>query len=292
VKLASNSLGSPMSAAAAEETQPSPANAPKLLNPIEYAMALKELALASKAAADQAAKEARAAGAEARRAMADVNKAETDLRAAEAKLAASATAAPAAQMDFDRARAALVAAQSLEAAKRQAALFALQTWKDAAAAGELAANTLKEAGRRLKPVSILFSKKEGRVFIRQGWKEVYDAPISFKDPSRPIGTHLFIAVDGDAGGKLKWSAISVPSGAPPSDDPRRKRSRNAPSADTAPAPAPQGDTASSALDRVEVADDLHERIAELVWVGAEIIVTDNARSNEMHDGTDIIVSTR
>jgi lipoprotein-anchoring transpeptidase ErfK/SrfK len=265
VKLASNSLGSPMSAAAAEETQPSPANAPKLLNPIEYAMALKEFALASKAAADQAAKDslpvARAAGAEARRAMADVNKAEADLRAAKTKLAAhapaptataaeaaSATASDAAQEDIDRARAALAAAQSREAAERQAAFIALQTWKDAVAAGELAANTLKEAGRRLKPVSVLFSKKEGRVFIRQDWKEVYDAPITFKDPSRPIGTHLFIAVNGDAGGKLKWSAISVPSGAPPSDDPRRKRSKNAMSADTASTLPPQGDTASAALD--------------------------------------------
>jgi hypothetical protein len=37
---------------------------------------------------------------------------------------------------------------------------------------------------------------------------------------------------------------------------------------------------------------VRERIAELVWVGAEIIVTDNARSNEMDHDTDIIVSTR
>jgi hypothetical protein len=64
------------------------------------------------------------------------------------------------------------------------------------------------------------------------------------------------------------------------------------SADIAPAPAPQGDTASSALDRVEVPDDVRERIAELVWVGAQIIVTDNARSDEMDHDTDIIVSTR
>ncbi|HXE01265.1 MAG TPA: L,D-transpeptidase, partial [Hyphomicrobium sp.] len=57
------------------------------------------------------------------------------------------------------------------------------------------------------------------------------------------------------------------------------------------APVPQGDTASAALDRVEVADDLRERIAELVWVGAQVIVTDNAPSDEMGQGSDIIVST-
>ncbi len=317
-ELASISEASPMSAAMAQETQPSPATAPKLLNPIEYAKALKERALASKAAADQAAKDAlraaQAAGAEAHQAMDDVDKAETDLRAAEAKLAvldapaptaaaaappgapgadvaaeaASASAGAAAQVD--RARAALVEAQSREAAKRQVAFAAVQMWKDAVAAGELASNTVKEAERRLKPASVLFSKKESRVFIRQDWKEVYEAPITFKDPARPIGTHLFVAVNGDADGKVKWSAISVPSGAAPSDDPQRKRSKNDKSADTA--PAPQGDTASAALERVEVADDLRERIAELVWVGAQVIVTDNARSDEMDEDSDIIVSTR
>ena len=201
--------------------------------------------------------------------------------------AASATPRTATQVDIDRARAALVEAQSREATKRQVAFAAVQTWKDAVAARELAADTVKEAERRLKPASVLFSKKEGRVFIRQDRKEVYEASITFKDPDRPIGTHLFIAVNGDADGKVKWSTISVPS-----DDPPRKRSMNDKNADPAPAPAPQADTASVALDRVEVADNVRERIAELVWVGAQVIVTDNARSDEMDDDTDIIVSTR
>ena len=307
VKLAGISEASPMSPAAAQETQTSPATAPKLLNPIEYAKALKERALASKAAADQAAKDAlraaQAAGAEAHQAMDDVNKAVTALRAAEAKLAAleapaptaataaTATARAAAQVDIDRARAAVVEAQSREAARQPVAFATVQTWKDAVAAGQLAADTVKEAERRLKPASVLFSKKEGRVFIRQDWKEVYEAPITFKDPDRPIGTHLFIAVNGDADGKVKWSAISVPSGATPSDDPRRKRSKNDKSHEPAPAPAPQGDTATAVLDRIEVADNVRERIAELVWVGAQVIVTDNARSDEMDEDTDMIVST-
>ena len=172
------------------------------------------------------------------------------------------------------------------------AFATVQTWKDAVAAGQLATDTVNEAERRLKPASVLFSKKEGRVFIRQDRKEVYEAPITFKDPVRPIGTHLFIAVNGDADGKVNWSAISVPSGATPTDDPRRKRSKSHKNHDPAPAPAPQADTASVALDRIEVADNVRERIAELVWVGAQVIVTDNARSDEMDDDTDIIVSTQ
>ena len=288
VKLASISEASPMSAAAAQETPPSSATAAKLLNPIEYAKALKERALASKVASDQAAKDAlraaQVAGAEAHQAMDDVNKAETDLRAAEAKLAAleqaptaAAAAPPATPPDatqavrtrrplrprmgrpgsrccsgssfserrsrrasgIDRARAALVEAQSREAGKRQVAFAAVRTWKDAVAAAGACGGHVKEAERRLKPASVLFSKKEGRVFIRQDWKEVYEAPITFKDPDRPIGTHLFIAVSGDADGKVKWSAISVPS-EQPSDDPQRKRSKNDRRRRPTPAPAPSG----------------------------------------------------
>ena len=260
VKLASISEASPMSAAAAQETQPSSAAAVKLLNPIDYAKALKERALASKVVSDHAAKNA--------------------LRSAQVAGAAA---------QVDRARAALVQAQSREAGKRQVAFAAVRMWKDAVAAAEVAAGTIKEAERRLKPASVLFSKKAGRVFIRQNWKEVYEAPITFKDPDRPIGTHLFIAVSGDADGKLRWSAISVPSGGTPSGEPQRKHSKNDRRADNA--PVPQGDRASAALNRVEVADDLRERIAELVWVGAQVIVTDNAPSDEMGQDSDIIVST-
>ena len=324
-------------------------DAAKLLNPIEYAKALKTRAQASKAAADQAAKDAlaaaQAAGAEARQAVDDVNKAEADLKAAEAKLAAldaqasatvAASAAPAttqavpaqpgaapiatqptpaadaaaeataaaavaaaasartaALAEIDHARAALNEAQSREAAKTPAAFATVQAWKNAVAIGELAADTVKEADRRLEPVSILFSKKEGRVFIRQDWKEVFEAPITFKDPDRPIGTHLFVATNADADGKVKWSVISVPSGATAADEAPRKRSKNDKKDEPAAAPpAPQGDTAAAALDRVEMPEGLRERMAELVWIGAQVIVTDNARSDEMDTDTDIIVSTR
>jgi hypothetical protein len=344
VKVASISDAAPVAVSATTAPQDTgAATAPKLLNPIAYAKALKERAIASKAAADQAAKDAlaaaQAAGAEARQTVDDVNKADADLKTAEAKLAAldaqasaavaaaaerpvtppattqavptqptattpdaateataaaaaAASARAAAQSDIDRARAALTEAQTREAAKTPVAFAAVQKWKAAIAAGDLAAETVKESDRRLEPVSILFSKKEGRVFIRQDWKEVYEAPIAFKDPDRPIGTHLFVAVDADADGKVKWSAISVPSGGTPSDDAPRKRAKNDKSAEPAPAPAPQTDTAAAALERVELPDGVREHMTELVWTGAQVIVTDNARSDEMDIDTDIIVSTR
>ena len=78
----------------------------------------------------------------------------------------------------------------------------------------------------------------------------------------------------------------------PSDEPPRKRSSRDKKDEPAAAPPPQGDTAAAALERVELPDGARERMADLVWTGAQVIVTDNARSDEMDYDTDIIVSTR
>jgi hypothetical protein len=55
---------------------------------------------------------------------------------------------------------------------------------------------------------------------------------------------------------------------------------------------PSDDTAAAALERVELPDGVREHMTELVWTGAQVIVTDNARSDEMDEDSDIIVSTR
>lgn len=264
--------------------------------------------MASKAAAERVAKGAlsiaQAAGAKARQAMNAVAKYQDELNAAEAKLLARDRATisgtemsakgTSGAVDVDRLRAVLAEAQSYEADARQAAFAAVQTWKQAVAAAALAEESINEAERRLKPVSVLFSKKEGRVFIRQDWKEVYQAPITFKNPERPIGTHLFIAVSADGDGKVTWSAISVPSGGTSKDNLANKRLNLIISkrADPTLPPHVQGDTASAALERVEMPDEVRQRIAELVWVGAQVIITDNARSDEMDSDSDFIVSTR
>jgi hypothetical protein len=150
---------------------------------------------------------------------------------------------------------------------------------------------LKEANRRSEPVSVLISKKEGRVFIRQDWKEVYEAPVSIRDPDRPLGTHVFIAVEAKPDGSaVRWSAISVPS-QPASEEGSRRRSKNR-SEEPTPQQAATPETAAGALDRIELPPEARERIAELLWTGASLIVSDHARSDEMDQDTDFIVLTR
>jgi len=311
VKLAS--IDSEMTTAAVPETA-----TPALLNPIAYAGVLKDRALADKAVADQAAKDAlaaaQAAGAEARQAVDDVRIGEAAVTAAEAQIAAidarmaapvaqPVAAAPttgttsgeadktAAQSELTRAQATVVEARARVAIKSPAAFAAVETWKRAVAASEAAGNLVEEADRRVSHVSVFISRKEGRIFIRQNWKEVWEAPVTFRDPDRPLGTHIYTATDAATDGSaVKWTAISIPAeGQPPKEAAARGKDKQA-VAQVADAPAPE--TAAGALDRIELPEGARERIAELLWTGGSLIVSDQPRSYEMGEYTDFIVLTR
>lgn len=316
-------------AAVPDKTEAEATSPPKLVDPITYATALKIRAAADKTAADQAAKAAleaaQSAGNEARQAVEDVRKAAGEVTTAEGKLAAiQAPAAPkaadaqpsptqgataqstaaadaaaaqaaaaartAAQSELIGARAALDEARAREAAKSPVAFAAVETWKSAVAASEAAKTTLSESQRRVEPVSVLISRKEGRVFIRQDWKEVYEAPVTIRDPERPLGTHVYLAVDGAPdGSSMRWMAMSMPA-APVDDGDRRNRTKG--KAEQPPAPPVAAETAAGALDRIELAPGVRERISELLWTGASLIVSDYPRSAEMDNDTDFVVETR
>ncbi|CAN1723180.1 L,D-transpeptidase [Hyphomicrobium sp. 1Nfss2.1] len=290
----------------------------KLLNPIAFASVLKKRAVAEKAAASAAEKAAlqaaQTAGAEARQATTDLDKAEANLKAAEAKAAdpapvpsakvqpasqaptdTGATPSPeevAAQAEVAQAKAALEQARATKAEKSAAAFAAVEAYKLAAARAEEAGNLIDEAERRSEQVSVLISRKEGRIFIRQAWKPVWEAPITIRDPERPIGTHIYSAVEPSAdGSKMRWTAITMPAAKASTSSSRdRKKSKTAEASQAAVAPP---ETASGALDRIELPDDARQRISELLWTGGSLIVTDEPRSPEMSENaTDFIVLTR
>lgn len=304
-----------MDTAAVENGSAAAPATPKLLNPIDYAKALKQRALADRSAADLATKNAlaaaQAAGGEARQAVEDVRKAEADLKDAEARLAAiearasapAPSAAPeaapsttpaqsveseraAAQADVARAQTALTDARTREETKSQAAFAAVEAYKGATQRAAAAAKLVDEADRRSEQVSVFISRKEGRVFIRQNWTEVWEAPVTIRDPDRPLGTHVYTAVEtAPDGSSMRWTAISMPpeSAAAPSRKDKEETQR---------APATP-ETAAGALDRIELPEGAREKIAELLWTGGSLIVSDHPRSMEMSENaTDFIVLTR
>jgi hypothetical protein len=146
--------------------------------------------------------------------------------------------------------------------------------REAETAAETAAERVREFTRRAEPVSILISRKEGRVFVRQGGHMLADAPIEIRDRDAPLGTHLLVAMEADrAGGQhsggmpMRWRAVTV--------------------AGTAGA-----GSAAAALDRVSIPAEITELVSERLWTNAAIMITDQGISNETGKSTDFIVLTR
>jgi len=159
----------------------------------------------------------------------------------------------------------------------------------------MAGTAEKLARQRTAPVSIMVSKKDQKIYVRQGLVPVFDAPISVRDPQSPLGEHLYIATAAnDDGLSLKWSAISLPE--QPIDDHNGRKKNSATMLESSNSDqlfAKTASNASEALERIELAQDVRERIAERLWTGSSLIISDQSPSSETgNDGTDLTVKIR
>ena len=144
-----------------------------------------------------------------------------------------------------------------------------------------------------RPISVFASLKEGKLYVRQGWRPLFEAPVRFEQPDQPVGTHVYTAMGMKADGKgLRWTVVSIPSStkrvAELKDQGRKSRTDQAPkAAETETLPS-----AGGALDRIVMPPELVERISELMTPGSSLIVSDNKLSDETGEYTDFIVLTR
>ena len=119
---------------------------------------------------------------------------------------------------------------------------------------ELAKKVYEVAGKGEPPA--------GHLFVRQEFGRVFDAPVSFKDPEKPLGTHLFTALKfapGDT--KARWIAISL-----------------------------QGDDPAEALSRLEIPKEVRRNISERLTPGSSLIIGDVAiNSANLPKGADFLV---
>ena len=77
----------------------------------------------------------------------------------------------------------------------------------------MAADVARQAARQTEPVSVLISRKKQRLYVREGFEPVLDVPVTITDPERPIGTHIFTAMERTGSdNKLRWSAVSLQAG--------------------------------------------------------------------------------
>ena len=146
--------------------------------------------------------------------------------------------------------------------------------------------------QRSGPVSVFISRTEGKLFVRQGFDPVFDAPVTIREPERPIGTHVFTAIEtmrDDA--DMRWTVMSMPTEAPARAD-KIAADAKKPLRDPQPASTDRsGQTPSAALDRVAMPKAAVARISELLSTGASLIISDFGLG-ETGEGTEFAVLTR
>src|SRR5579883_1020671 len=246
--------------------------------------------------AEQAKLAAGAASREAAKATASVRMAENLKARADAQLAAAERLAapadsehpvqPAEQIkDYATAKAEAVDAQLANArAEQQQKLDALSSARETAAAAETArtaaAQQAREAARALEPVSVFISRKTQRLYVRQGFQPIFESPVRIADADRPIGTHVFTAMDRAGKDNLQWSVVSLVEGGHRAPATEGLGHGNG---------GPDLAEAKDALARITIPQDVLDRIEEMAGPRSSLIISDEAASSETGKGTDFIV---
>jgi len=155
----------------------------------------------------------------------------------------------------------------------------------------------KPAGR----IAVLVSRKDGKLYVRENFKPLFDVPVTIAPSDRPMGTHVFTAeADKNDANVLRWSVVSLPVSARTAqkndDDERSSRRRKI--AGVVPAEVkpsvPVPNSPVEALDRITIPPEAMARIAEALSTGGSIVVSDQGinQGGETGEGTDFIVSLR
>jgi L,D-transpeptidase catalytic domain/Putative peptidoglycan binding domain len=119
---------------------------------------------------------------------------------------------------------------------------------------ELVKKVYAAAGKQEPPV--------GHLFVRQEFGKIFDVPVGFRDPDKPLGTHLFTTMKFKPGDtKTRWMAVSL-----------------------------QGDDPAAVLDRLEIPGDIRQKISERLTPGSSLIIGDTAiNSAGLPKGADFLV---
>src|SRR5499427_7068580 len=146
--------------------------------------------------------------------------------------------------------------------------------------------------KRTGQVAVFVSRKEQKIFVRQGFVPLFDMPIVIDQPDQPLGTHVFTAMEvTDNGGGMRWNVMTVPSEPSASAEQRdaRKKSNDAPKPAARSKPPA---TAAEALNRIQIPQEAADRIGEILIPGSSVVVSDEGLGRETGRYTEFIVLSR
>src|SRR5712671_1584879 len=226
-------------------------------------------------------------------------RAEAQLAAADRAVASAGSAEAREQVEDAKAKAAARAAE-LEAqwatakAELQPKFDAVASAREAAVMAETARVVAAEAARKavldLQPVSVFISRKTQRLYVRQAFQSILESPVAIRDADRPIGTHVFTAIErADSDVDMRWSAVSLNGGhADAGSDRPHGATRGRRGQDVEPMATDPGG-AKAALDRITIPQDALDRIAGIASPRSSLIISDEALSSETGKDTEFVV---
>jgi hypothetical protein len=148
------------------------------------------------------------------------------------------------------------------------------------------------APKRAGQIAVFISRKDSKLYVRQNFAPLFNAPVTIAPSDRPLGTHVFtVQVEKDDGKFLHWSVVRFPPTrhAVRRDERASRRRTIAGAVAVKEIPVPDGPT--EALDRLTIPADAMARITEALSTGGSIIVSDQGiAAGETGEGTDFIVS--
>jgi L,D-transpeptidase catalytic domain len=154
----------------------------------------------------------------------------------------------------------------------------------------MAAEAARKAELDLEPVSVFISRKTQRLYVRQAFQPVLESPVTIRDSDRPIGTHVFTAIErtGD-NGDTRWTVVSLSHGHTNAgkDEPQGSR-RGHRNQSVKPMTTDPGE-AKAALDRIAMPQDALDRIAAIASPRSSLIISDEALSSETGKDTEFVV---
>ena len=65
-----------------------------------------------------------------------------------------------------------------------------------------------------KPIAIFVSRKTGKIYVRQNFAPLFDAPVTIEHPEQALGTHVYTAMDYlPDHSTFRWTVTTLPNAA-------------------------------------------------------------------------------
>lgn len=154
-----------------------------------------------------------------------------------------------------------------------------------------------------KPIAIFVSRKTGRIYVRQNFAPLFDAPVTIENPKQPLGTHVYTAMEYMPDhSTFRWTETTIPTRSAASkkvvrwkyvrDGWGRRHRVRVEERIAEPEPAQPASTPEEALARIQIPQDVIDQISRLMVPGSSLVVSDQGLGPETGVHTDFIVVTR